>query len=389
MSAAVVALTENGMTLARNLSRLMDVHLFFPEDKRKEGEHAIEGSLREFTGKLFDNYSEIIYIMACGIVVRSIAPYIRDKRLDPAVVVMDEKGRYSISVLSGHMGGANRLAAKIAGLAGAQAVITTSTDVNNTVAFDVFARENDCIIENFSVVKSISSLLVNGGKIGMISDFRITGELPENIEIFPEDMEKLDESTIKPHDMEIPSNMDMLANMDMPHVTGEHDGYVVMSCRQDIRGNSSIDRAIKDGKSVLVLRPRVLVSGIGLRKGKSSEGIEKAFLMHLENSGLCMDCVKGMATVDIKAEEPGLMEFCRKFKYPLKVISREEIAKIQHKFRGSEFVEKNIGVTGVCEPCAVLGGNNTRLISGKGAYDGVTVAFAMEIRDYRLKNDIK
>lgn len=123
-----------------------------------------------------------LYIGAVGIAVRLMHPYIRSKDMDPAVVVMDEMGRFAISVLSGHLGGANELATRLAALTGAQAVITTATDIHHVFAADDWARKVGCQVEEIDRIKTISSALLRGQKIGFYSDFAVDGKLPRRLE---------------------------------------------------------------------------------------------------------------------------------------------------------------------------------------------------------------
>lgn len=161
----IAAFTERGIALALRLGEFLGGEVFVPERFSREGVRVIEGSLTEWAGRNFRG--AIIFVGACGIAVRAIAPHVRDKLEDPAVVVIDEAGRFVVPVLSGHVGGANDLARRIAGFLGASAVITTATDVNNLVAVDEWAVKNGCAIENPEAVKHVSGAILDGRSVGV------------------------------------------------------------------------------------------------------------------------------------------------------------------------------------------------------------------------------
>lgn len=140
-----------------------------------------EGTLALWAGERFSDSEAIGFIGACGIAVRAIAPYIRDKRTDPAVVVLDEAARFVIPLLSGHLGGANCLAELLAKALKAQAVITTATDVNRRFAVDVFAKAHGLVIDNMTLAKEVSADLLSGEPVGLFCDFPVDGPVPDGL----------------------------------------------------------------------------------------------------------------------------------------------------------------------------------------------------------------
>ena len=136
-------------------------------------------TLYEWTAESFPMADALIYVGACGIAVRAISPYVESKVSDPAVVVVDEIGRYAIPILSGHLGGANELSRRMARVLSAEAVITTATDINGVFAIDEWTGYQDCAVENPEEIKGISSRLLEGGSITIRSNFPIMGEPPE------------------------------------------------------------------------------------------------------------------------------------------------------------------------------------------------------------------
>ncbi|KAF1084505.1 cobalamin biosynthesis protein CbiG [Sporotomaculum syntrophicum] len=337
MKVAVIALTKNGIELAGKIGRELDADLYVQNV--------------DFLGlveKIFYSYDALIFVMACGIVVRSIAPYIKDKQSDPAVVVVDELGRFTISLLSGHIGGANRLAVKVAAVTGGTPVITTATDINGVLAFDELATDNDCAIENIDELKYISSELVNGGKVSLFSDCRLDGTLPGNI--------------------------------DTP-VFGQYCRFAVALT------NCTMVPVTAD--RILYLRPRNLIIGIGCKKGKSKQEIEEAVVHFLGMNNKSLLSVKCVASISMKANEQGILDFCCEKNIPFNTFSTEEIKTIEHRFSSSNFVKNITGVGCVAEACAILAGNRPKLICPKTAYRGITLALAEEekvitIRTYPL-----
>lgn len=167
MNTAIAAFTHRGVNLALRLAEFLEARVFAPERFSREGVNIIDGHLSDWAGKMFREVSALIFVSACGIAVRAVAPHVKDKMNDPAVVVVDEGGRFVIPLLSGHVGGANDLARKIAAFLNAVPVITTATDVNNLAAVDEWAVKNDCVIENPGAVKKISAKILEGESVGV------------------------------------------------------------------------------------------------------------------------------------------------------------------------------------------------------------------------------
>jgi cobalt-precorrin 5A hydrolase len=351
MKMGVMALTRHGVELACKIGAGFGADVYCPAAFIENGAgndtgiftQPITGNFGQFTGKIFSEYQALVFIMACGIVVRSIAPYLKDKKLDPAVVAMDEKGEFVISLLSGHWGKANELAISLAAFTGGQAVLTTATDVNGIIAFDVFARQNNCIIENEPALKQISSTLVNGGSVSLYADGPIQGELPHYIQ---------------------------------PGKQGEKGRYAV------VLSNSTSIRP--EFETVLYLRPGNLILGIGCKKGITKTAIAECLADFLARNQKSPLSLKTIASLDIKAREAGILDYSREQNIPYITIPADEIKKVEDRFSYSPFVKKVAGVGGVAEACAVLGGKNTRLVCPKMAYRGLTFALAEEEQVFTL-----
>lgn len=184
----LAAFTKNGISRALELSRLLGGRVFVPKRFAGlcSGLEIIDQALCDWTGKYFHSVNAMIFIGACGIATRAISRHITDKLHDPAVIVMDELGKYVIPVLSGHIGGANDLARRIAALIHAQPVITTATDVNNILAVDEWAVKNSCVVENPSVIKKFSGALLECVNVGVaVSDLNLPSPFPVTLWLRP------------------------------------------------------------------------------------------------------------------------------------------------------------------------------------------------------------
>jgi cobalt-precorrin 5A hydrolase len=351
MKTAIIALTKNGTQLAQKIGVALVADLYIKNELAENDVpigagyriHPIRSDFKGIIQEIFSNYDALIFIMACGIVVRSISPYLKDKRSDPAIVVVDECGRFAVSLLSGHIGGANRLARRVAALTGGVPVITTATDLNGVIAFDELAADNGCEIENIHDLKYISSGLVNGGKVSFYNDCGMEGLLP-------------------------------------PYIEPYHSGQ---TCKFAVAVTNSLRIAV-EAEKVLYVRPKNLIIGLGCKKGKTKQEIEEAALNFLERNGKSALSVKCVASIDLKANEPGILEFCRERNIDFRTFTVDKIKQIEHQFASSEFVKKTTGVGSVAEACAVLAGRNVRLICPKTVYQGITLALAEEEHVFTL-----
>jgi cobalt-precorrin 5A hydrolase len=344
MRLAVVALTKNGAAIAAQIAEKTTVDSFTERDCHgapSAGGFAA-GKFGALVGDLFEKYEGIIFIMACGIVVRSIAPFLQNKKVDPAIVVADEKGRHVISLLSGHYGGANQLARQIASLIGGEAVITTATDLNQVMAFDLFAKGNECVIENESGLKTISAALVNGETVSLCTPYRMQGEWPQQIH---------------------------------PCVSPEQPGELAVVLDNNLENRPK-------ARQVLFIRPKNLIVGIGCKKGTAAVSVAAAVTDFLQKCRCSFLSVKKLVSIDLKAHEPGIVEYCRQHELVFQTLSVDELATIQFKLSSSAFVKQAVGVGNVAEACALLGGNHTRLICGKTVYPGITLALTEEERKF-------
>ena len=280
-------------------------------------------------GECFASSELMVFVGSCGIAVRKIAPYVHDKRTDPAVVCVDELGTFVIPLLSGHIGGANALARRIAESLHATPVITTATDINRKFSVDTWATENGCAISSMKLAKAVSAAVLEGD-IPLKSDFPIAGTLPNGV---------------------------------ISGKTGALGVYLTASDKEPF-------------ENTLRLIPKTLHLGIGCRRGIEKEAIERAVGQVFKEAHLDFWAVKCAASIDLKQEEEGLLSFCQEQTIPIRFYTAEDLNAVSGDFTPSPFVQKVTGVDNVCERAALLGADH--LIVKKTACHGVTVAVAME-----------
>lgn len=338
MNLWVVSFTEKGADLNLRLSESLRSfgHTVSGYDKTGKKGLSLYSSLQNWAGDAFAKADGIIFIGACGIAVRAIAPYVRDKLTDPAVVVLDECAGFSIPILSGHVGGANQLAKEAAEITGAVLAVTTATDANGKFAVDLWAKENKLTICGREEAKRISAALLAGEKIGVKNRFPSQYPLPEPL---PEGLEHLESGEI---------------------------GFCV-----------TLDEEERPFFHTLVLVPKIAVLGVGCRRDTADSALEDAVLDALKNAHLSLHAVKKVCTIDKKAEERAILNFCTKYGLPLETFSAQDLMDLPGEFSASEFVRKTTGADNVCERAAVLGSGNGELLIKKQRYPSVTVAAAL------------
>jgi cobalt-precorrin 5A hydrolase len=292
-------------------------------------------SLAERTAEAFRSGDALVFIGAVGIAVRAVAPFLRSKTEDPAVVVIDEKGRWTISLLSGHLGGANALTTEIAELLGSQPVITTATDINGVFAVDLWAKANGLIIGSMEKARDISMRLLKGEEIFLESGYPIAGNIP--------------------HGLKVP---------DSGGEAGAVPGIRVSIYRD---GN---------GEDCLSLIPRCVYLGVGCRRGASREAVYHAITEVLSRYAIDIRGVAALATIGVKKDEPALTAICREKGWPLLCYTAEELKAAGNGFTPSAFVFSAVGVDNVCERAAFLASQSGGILFRKFTGRGVTVAAA-------------
>ncbi|MGE5581491.1 MAG: cobalt-precorrin 5A hydrolase [Bacillota bacterium] len=341
----VIALTKKGTELAKKLASHLKADIKVPR-RFLTGDDQVPGYLGPVAEEIqaaFPKYSALILIMAAGIAVRSIAPVLKNKQTDPAVLVIDEEGRFVISLLSGHWGGANQLAAALAKFLKGTAVITTASDINELPSLDLLAKEQKMEIDRPDLLPKFSGAIVNGEPLVVWDHWGLELNWPENVRVVKE----------KP-----------------PQFTAEEKLLVIIGFKEA--------PVLPPGLNVLALRPRCLTVGIGCCKGVPGVRIGGAIRRYFREHYWSIRSLKAIATIDLKEEEPGLTEACKELEVPLVVFTREQLAKAMPGLKNSQFVLDTIGVGGVCEPAAILGAKNGKLIGAKQNLGQITVAVALD-----------
>jgi len=349
MRIAVVAITRNGAVLGKRLREsLAGAQLYV--SGRYAGQAGRErvtfepGDLKGLLGSLWGTVDGFVLIMATGIVVRLIAPLLESKQSDPAVVTMDDAGRFAISLTSGHLGGANELAERCAFISGARAVITTATDVNDLPSFDMLAKEQGWVIDDISRVKTLNSLLLDGEEIAVVDPsgqtrcwFHGRGRLN-----FHDTYAAALESRAR--------------------------GFLFVTNRQ-LPPRSRPD-------NLLILRPRNLVLGIGCNRGTAADEIDAFVAAHLKRIFVSLKSVRCIASAAAKRDEAGLIEYAGRHGIPLEFFESAELNRVACPSPPSEHARAAIGAAGVAEPAALLASGGGRLMLNKVKSENVTLAVA-------------
>lgn len=325
MRIAAITFTPQGVELINRIGQKIELDHFCKENQKNF-------QLKNITEKLLKEYEGIIFVGAAGIAVRSIAPYIISKDKDPAVIVIDNAGKFVISLLSGHLGGANELALKLSKILGAIPVITTATDSLGLVAPDIIAKERACVITDFNAAKEISAQLIQGGLVNFYNEF--------DKKDLPKGYVSLEEKTCE----------------DLVYISNK------VNCENIV---------FPEYKRVLKLVPKNIILGIGCRKDYDIELMAKTVHRILEENNLDKRAVKIVASVEVKKHEQAIIKISEDLNSVFKTFSIEEIKAVQHKYQGSDFVEKTLGIRAVAAPVVELAGG--KIILEKIAEKGMTL----------------
>lgn len=304
MRVIIYTYTDNGKKLAKRLENI------YPDANLSESGKPVISD--------FENNDLLIFIGACGIAVRLIAPFVKDKLKDPAVIVVDELGKNIIPILSGHVGRANEYACELAKALEAYPVITTATDINEVMAIDEFAAKNGLDIVNRDNIKKVSSGLMKGKPVNIALD----------------------------------------------------DDVIITSSR----------RASGINEKVLGLVYQPVVVGLGMRKGIEAARLEEFFINSLREVNLEPKDVAGIASIDIKEDEVALIELSSKFGIPLFFYTAAELRVVEGEFEASIFVEQTVGVSDVSGRAAKALGKEGSFILDKKKYDGMTISIFKKLR---------
>ena len=343
MKLSVISFTENGKQLSESIVKLLEKELEIKlytkcEAGIKDDIYSdilfLKKSVGDWAKERMQEQNALLFIGACGIAVRAVAPHLTDKLHDAPVLVMDEKGKYVIPILSGHMGGANDLANHIAEKTGAEAVITTATDLNKKFAVDLFAKRNRLYIANKDGIVKVSSKVLAGKEITICIEtgHEITCE-ETGVRIVPYPPDRFVD--------------------------------VVVTSKDDMFDTS------------LLLKPREYVIGIGCKKGKKANEIDDFILKAIKKKGISIMQIFALSSISQKRDEQGIVEWCRKEGIPFFTYTAEDLREVNGTFTKSMFVKNQVGVDNVCERAAVKAcGEDGKLILPKVAENGMTIAVA-------------
>ena len=326
----IIAFTKAGCALAKKLADGLGLgsgSVCGPARFADELDIDAYESLDAWTQAHFATDDALIFVGASGIAVRAIAPHVRDKFSDPAVVSVDEAGRFVVPLLSGHVGGANELAREVAAITGGQAAVSTATDVNGLFAVDEWAARHGFAILERSIAKEISAALLDGRPVGFKSDFELD-EKPSGVREGAADI-----------------------------------GFVV-----------SLDDSAMPFPRTLHLVPRVATVGVGCRKGTDPSALEQAVADALAEANVSAKAVTAIASIDVKKDELAILELASKMGWSPVFYTADELAAVPGEFSSSDFVKRTVGVDNVCERAACASGGE--LVLGKQAGGGITVAIA-------------
>ena len=338
MKIAIISVSEKGYELSLKLKELLD------KDSTIIRTDLFHKNVKKSFMYAFSEYDGIIAIMASGILIRSIAPLIDSKISDPAIVNIDDNGKFVISTLSGHLGGANKLTHKIAALLHATPVITTSTDVNKKLGIDVLAKDLYLDVINPKEILFFNKSILEGKKL----DFYINPEKK-----FSYLFTYLNKNTLE----------------------------INLSVNFSSKISSDEIRIILD-EHELILREKKIVVGIGCKRGKKCSDIYNALKQSLDELNLDITRVNSIASAEIKNNEKGLIELSDTLEIPLQFVSMDKLKLFKSKdVQKSKFVYSKFGIYGVCEPSALIcAGFDSKLLYKKTSYNGVTISVAVSTK---------
>ncbi len=316
MKVGVLAITEGGKQLGARIAKEMEGAKLLDFEKK----------IAVILAENWQQYDGFICIMATGIVIRAIAPLIKDKAKDPCVVVMDQKGQFAISLLSGHLGGGNELAERAAAISGGDPVITTASDTLGLVSLDLWARECHLTATKDTFTRA-SSELVNQGSLELYSEVKI---------------------------QRLPQGLKQTENLENANIILSH-------------------RLQKEG--CLVFYPQNIVVGVGCNRGTPLEEFEEALQELFQELGFSPLAIRNLASIDVKNDETGLLAFAEKNSWHIDFFAKEEINALSN-IEISHAALKAVGAKGVAEPTALLSAQNTLLLSRKKKWQNITMAVA-------------
>ena len=347
---AVVALTRNGTALGHRVARELRSTLYAPARFAPDGSTPYQGPVAEMIRVLWHTQTRMLLIMPVGVAVRSLAPLLADKRSDPGVVAMDEAGQFAVSITSGHLGGANALARTVAGLVGAQAVITTASDVQGVPALDLLGRAFGWRIATPSMLTRASAALVNGEPVGVFQEAGSRAWLSEP------------EAAVLHF---------------VPDLTTLTDAIYTAALVITYRGDDTLPDEVR--AKAVIYHPACLSVGIGCERGVTETEVMSAVTATLAAHGLATEAIRDYATIDVKRDEAGLLAYAATMNRPLRFFPADALNRPVVP-NPSAAAMRTVGAQGVAEPAALLAAETRTLLVEKHVQGRVTVAVALEVR---------
>jgi len=364
---AVYAITRHGLGIAARLAGTLGEADIYVSEKLLQAARATPGLAAALALKLpmgpvlaetFTAYDCHVFIISVGAVVRMIAPLLKDKKIDPAVVCIDDAARFAICVLSGHVGRGNFFTDRVADVLGAQSVVTTASDAIGTLTVDILGRDFGWTLDdpNRNVTRGCAAV-VNAAPVLFVQE---TGE-----------------PNWWPLDKPLPPGVRYTSSLEG---VDAHAFEILLI---------ATDREIKTvhpehWDNAVIYRPRSLVVGIGCDKGSSAEMVERGMLAVLARNHLSPKSVKGLATIDKKKDEPAILSLAERFGWPLEIYTAEELDRVPGIENPSDTVMRHVGTRGVAEPAALLRAGAERLLVPKQAYTEPGAGRSMTIAVARI-----
>ncbi|NMF05811.1 cobalt-precorrin 5A hydrolase [Clostridium beijerinckii] len=347
---SIICPSPRGKEIALKLKESFNGRLYIKENNPSQGQinnwkseintfaYGEDFSLKTITKEAMNNSEGIIFIASTGIAVRAIAPFLEGKDKDPGIVVVDLSCKYAINILSGHLGGGNELTYKVSEILNSMPIITTASDNLGLIAPDILAKENNLIIEDLKKAKYMAALLIDKKIIGIKDDYNI---------------------------IKISNGYEKIQYL-------REDCIWITHC---LKSSNNEELEKNDYSRILRLIKKDIVLGIGCRKGTTYEKLYDFVNANLIKYNLDIRAVSCIVSVDIKANEEGIIKLAERINCPFKTFSKDEIKTVQDKYDKSEFVFKTLGITGVCEPSVDLAG--AEVIISKIKHEGMTLAIGV------------
>lgn len=324
----IISFTDRGRDLSRTLSASLSDHLV--QQYAKADGFLPYTSVRAFAEEAMAQADLLVFIGATGIAVRAIAPFVRRKEEDPAVLVIDENGRFVISLLSGHIGGANVWAQQLAQTLQAIPVITTATDGRGVFAVDSWAVQHDCSVKDVREIKHVSGALLRGEQIGLRSEFPIVGELPTGVQL---------------------------------DASGEHGILISIHEPEQLPFAHTVQ-----------LVPRIVHVGVGCKKQTDPRALRTWANSVLNELRIAPQAVASVSSIDLKKEEPAVLELAQAWRVSAHFYCAQELEQVAGEFPPSAFVRSITGTDNVCQRAAAKASENGRCLLAKTAKDGMTIS---------------